>query len=292
MAASQCRREWRSGRRQIVAPAGVAGADDDRLAHFANRHVDVDANFLIDTEAIPVTDSDLNPLPPLGQCSRRLPEGARCTHRLGPWRRYEEASRRFGERRRSFRRSPRPSRHGPFRRWCLLTDCAAAAVGNSRPTRSRADVSRLGTASRQQRACIPMSPDRRTRSISERWTALPCARGRQRTTNPSLASITWVTSADSATPASGMNCLPMSPEWTQSNFGAPGGIRTPDLRLRRPALYPTELRARMRSGRWDPDHTGPCTNRAQAGAIDGESAAGSSRSTSPRRCARRSDAPG
>jgi hypothetical protein len=47
-------------------------------------------------------------------------------------------------------------------------------------------------------------------------------------------------------------------------FGAPGGIRTPDLRLRRPALYPTELRARMRSGRWDSDHTGP----AEAGASE------------------------
>jgi hypothetical protein len=29
------------------------------------------------------------------------------------------------------------------------------------------------------------------------------------------------------------------------NIGAPGGIRTPDPRLRRPMLYPTELQARL-----------------------------------------------
>ena len=36
---------------------------------------------------------------------------------------------------------------------------------------------------------------------------------------------------------------------TMSNNGAPAGIRTPDTRLRRPLLYPTELQAHIPSPR-------------------------------------------
>lgn len=35
-------------------------------------------------------------------------------------------------------------------------------------------------------------------------------------------------------------------DWLGRNHGTPGGIRTHDPRLRRPLLYPTELRAPMR----------------------------------------------
>ena len=35
------------------------------------------------------------------------------------------------------------------------------------------------------------------------------------------------------------------PTKAPKTFGTPGGIRTPDPRLRRPMLYPTELRARV-----------------------------------------------
>ena len=43
---------------------------------------------------------------------------------------------------------------------------------------------------------------------------------------------------------------------TRMNTGDPGGIRTPDPRLRRPLLYPTELLNRLWSGRWEsnPQH--------------------------------------
>ncbi len=39
----------------------------------------------------------------------------------------------------------------------------------------------------------------------------------------------------------GVSRLGYPPEFT----GAPGGIRTPDLRIRSPALYPAELRAHI-----------------------------------------------
>jgi hypothetical protein len=37
--------------------------------------------------------------------------------------------------------------------------------------------------------------------------------------------------------------------WAPFLTGTPGGIRTPDLRIRSPLLYPTELQALERSGR-------------------------------------------
>ncbi len=39
--------------------------------------------------------------------------------------------------------------------------------------------------------------------------------------------------------------------------GAPGGTRTPDLRVRNPALYPAELRARNTGG-LEPMHLTMC----------------------------------
>jgi hypothetical protein len=36
-----------------------------------------------------------------------------------------------------------------------------------------------------------------------------------------------------------------SHEMATKDFGAPGGIRTPDTRLRKPVLYPAELRAHL-----------------------------------------------
>ena len=84
-----------------------------------------------------------------------------------------------------------------------------------------------------------------------------------------------------------------SPSVKQS---APGGIRTPDLRLRRPALYPTELRAhigrqtRPTSYRGGGSRCKPGECRTISGACPAR--AGFSRSTGLRRFARRSGAAG
>ena len=43
-------------------------------------------------------------------------------------------------------------------------------------------------------------------------------------------------------------CGNLAPAGKKRNNGAPGGIRTRDLRLRRPLLYPAELLARMGDG--------------------------------------------
>ena len=46
----------------------------------------------------------------------------------------------------------------------------------------------------------------------------------------------------------GANQASKPPNFQASGVGAPGGVRTPDPRLRRPLLYPTELQARKVCG--------------------------------------------
>ncbi len=97
-------------------------------------------------------------LPPLARCSRRLPEAARCTPVLvGGHDRERPVDVSVSATLVPAIAPPVASRTVP--KIVPVTDCAAAAVGDSRPTMSRADVNRLGTPSRQQRACIRMSPD-------------------------------------------------------------------------------------------------------------------------------------
>ena len=59
-------------------------------------------------------------------------------------------------------------------------------------------------------------------------------------------------SAKSAVPRlgspTGANQASKPPNFQASGVGAPGGVRTPDPRLRRPLLYPTELQARKVCG--------------------------------------------
>ena len=53
-----------------------------------------------------------------------------------------------------------------------------------------------------------------------------------------------------------------SPHEFKDRLGAPEGIRTPDLRLRRPLLYPAELLAPIKIKRLSPERETPAPNRS------------------------------
>ena len=44
------------------------------------------------------------------------------------------------------------------------------------------------------------------------------------------------------------------------SYGAPGGIRTPDLLVRSQTLYPTELRAHVQNKSWQKNYPVPLSN--------------------------------